>query len=70
MGQYPEHKDLFRKLSHCTLRDVKITNPFWTYCLNFDYGKHPESRDIYDKPNGLVTVSGLYEGYVRIGPAS
>ena len=63
---HPEHREQFWQLSYCTLRDVKITNPFWTYCSNFDYGKRPESRSRDEKPDGWVTASGLYEGYVRI----
>lgn len=63
---HPEPLDKFRELSHCTLRDVKISNPFWTYCPNFEYGKHPESRDINAAPRGRISSSGLYEGYVRI----
>lgn len=63
---HPEQRDRFGELSRCTLRDVKITNPFWTYCNNFGYGKHPESRDKNEKPKGWITGSGLYEGYVRI----
>jgi len=63
---HPEQYDLFWKLSYCTLRGVKITSPFWTYCVNFNYGKVPETRNIEDTPTGWITSSGLYEGYVRI----
>jgi len=52
--------------SHCTLRDVKITKPFWTYCGNFSYGENPETRNREETPRGWITASGLYEGYVRI----
>jgi hypothetical protein len=63
---HPEHRDRFSQLSFCTLRDVKISNPFWTYCHNFGYGKHPERRDRNQAPIGWISASGLYEGYVRI----
>lgn len=63
---HPEQFDRFRELSYCTLRDVKITNAFWTYCKNFEYGKHPENRNKVEQPKGWITASGLYEGYVRI----
>jgi len=63
---HPEQRERFWQLSQCTLRDVKITNPFWTYCQNFGYGKHPESRHSKEQPKGWITASGLYEGYVRI----
>lgn len=63
---HPEHRGKFWELSSCTLRGIKITNPFWTYCRNFEYGKHPESRNQFATPKGSVTASGLYEGYVRI----
>ena len=63
---HPEQRERFWQLSCCTLRDVKITNPFWTYCRNFVYGKHPETRNRGDMPTGWIYASGLYEGYVRI----
>lgn len=63
---HPEQRELFWQLSYCTLRDVKITNPFWTYCRNFGYGKHPETRNKEEHPKGWISASGLYEGYVRI----
>jgi len=63
---HPEDPTRFWELSHCTLRDVDITNPFWTYCRNFGYGKHPASRNQEEAPSGWITSSGLYEGYVRI----
>ena len=62
----PEKTEEFWKISYCTLRDVNITNPFWTYCPNFNYGKNPENRNKSEKPNGWITSSGLFEGYVRI----
>ena len=63
---HPDQHERFGQLSYCTLRNVKITNPFWTYCRNFAYGKHPELRNKEEKPEGCITASGLYEGYVRI----
>lgn len=63
---HPEQGKMFWDLSYCTLRNIKITNPFWTYCDNFDYGKRPETRNQDEQPIGHVTASGLYEGYVRI----
>ncbi|MBC8256410.1 MAG: hypothetical protein H8E85_03795 [Candidatus Marinimicrobia bacterium] len=62
----PERTEEFWELSHCTLRDVNISNPFWTYCSNFNYGKNPEKRNLSEKIIGFITASGLYEGYVRI----
>lgn len=63
---HPEQRDRFWQLSYCTLRNVKIANPFWTYCDNFGYGKHPELRNQAETPVGWISASGLYEGYVRI----
>ncbi len=63
---HPEQQELFWELSYCTLRDINITNPFWTYCSNFSYGKHPEKRDQNEQPISWMSTSGLYEGYVRI----
>jgi|TARA_B100001971_G_C18139588_1_gene509624 hypothetical protein len=62
----PEKTEEFWKISYCTLRDINITNPFWTYCSNFIYGKKPEERNKSENPIGWITASGLYEGYVRI----
>ena len=53
---HPDQREKFWALCHCTLRNVHITNPFWTYCGNFYYGKI----------QGWIFASGLYEGYVRI----
>ncbi|MEQ9455607.1 MAG: hypothetical protein RLN76_13575 [Phycisphaeraceae bacterium] len=63
---HPEDPRKFWKLSHCTLRDVNINNPFWTYCNNFTYGKRPETRLHDESPKGWIFASGLFEGYVRI----
>ena len=63
---HPQQRERFWELSHCTLRNVKIAEPFWTYCGNFGYGKTPETRDATQTPIGWITSSGLYEGYVRI----
>ena len=62
MGQTLTQDDIARlrwEKSHCTLRDVKITRPMWTYCENvfLNTGK---------LPLGWIYASGLYEGYVRI----
>ena len=63
---HPEQRKKFWDLSYCTLREVNITNPFWTYCRNFTYGKRPEERDQTAELKGGISASGLYEGYVRI----
>ena len=62
----PTKEDEFWYLSCCSLRDLNITNPFWTYCNNFVYGKNPELRNKSEEIKGTITSSGLYEGYVRI----
>jgi hypothetical protein len=49
--------------SYCTLRAVKITNPFWTYCANYS---HDRAKIPGAVPRGWIFASGLYEGYVRI----
>ena len=65
---HPNKFQEFFELSHCSLRDVEInTQPFWTYCDNFGYGKKPELRDTKQEIKGYITSSGLYEdGYCRI----
>lgn len=63
---HPDQPRRFLEFSHCTLRDVKITCSFWTYCQNFVYGKHAEERNDADAPVGWISASGLYEGLVRI----
>ena len=61
-----EQRERFVQLSYCTLRDVKITNPLWTYCRNFGDGEHPADRHTGETPRGWISAHGLYEGYVRI----
>lgn len=63
---HPDQSDRFWKLSHCTLRNLRIINTFWTYCHNFRYGKHLVDGNEDISPEGWVYASGLYEGYVRI----
>jgi len=62
----PEQPRRFWQLSYCALRNVKIANPFWTYCVNFSYYKHSEARRRIEVPVGWISACGLYEGYVRI----
>ena len=63
----PSERVKFWSASHCTLRDVNITNPFWTYCRNYLHGRLEDMGDKAPaKPIGWVMANGLYEGYVRI----
>lgn len=59
-------KERFWAESFCTLRDIKITNPFWTYCRNFtspNQSPDPKTTTII----GPAFASGLFEGwYCRI----
>lgn len=59
------HDDHFWASSFCTLRDVKITKPFWTYCDNY-FSPWPPEPGKAEEPIGWIYASGLYEGYVRI----
>ena len=63
---HPQDRYRFWDLSYCTLRNLKVGNPFWTYCDNFRYGKTLPSKDETEALEGPITGSGLYEGYVRI----
>lgn len=63
---HPDLQERFWETSFCTVRDLKITNPFWTYCRNFRYGKPLPPPGERGTPTGWVFGSGLYEGYVRI----
>jgi hypothetical protein len=49
--------------SYCTLRFVKLTKPFWTYCANYS---HDAPKILGAKATGWIFASGIYEGYVRI----
>jgi hypothetical protein len=50
---------------YCALRNIKIPNPFWTYCDNFRYGQ-PNSED-KEEITKWIFANGLYEGsYERI----
>jgi hypothetical protein len=53
----------FWDASFCTLRSVRVGNPYWTYCANFTHGLAPAALPPLKGP---VFASGLYEGYVRI----
>jgi hypothetical protein len=66
---YPFNDDQmkrFYQLSYCTLRDVKITSPFWTYCDNFRSEEELSDQTKKVKIIGWIFANGLYEGYVRI----
>ena len=52
----------FMRRSWCSLRDVNIDRPHWTYCANA--ASHPPAEAC--EPKGWIKSSGLYEGYVRI----
>jgi len=61
----PEQKEKFWVLPFCTLRDIKIPNPFWTYCDNFQYDL-PDPQ-IKEEIKGWIFANALYEGaYMRI----
>lgn len=64
----PQDWDRFWDISHCTLRDVRISNPFWTYCDNFRYEEKPESIiNKSEESRGWIKTNGMYEkGYTRI----
>jgi hypothetical protein len=65
---YTDELDRFCDLSFCTLRQVNITDPFWTYCHNwFPSGSDRDISEILSQePIGWISKSGLYEGYVKI----
>jgi len=56
----------FWDTSHCTLRDLRIRDPFWTYCDNFRHGKVLPSADEKEEIQGPVFGGGLEGGYARI----
>jgi hypothetical protein len=62
-GKAESDRQEFWARSYCTLRLVKITVPFWTYCANYS---HDDSRIPGAVPRGWIFASGVYEGYVRI----
>ena len=64
--QKTEQHIRFRKQNHCTLRDVSIRNPFWTYCRNFADAYWPGLPRRDGQLNGPIFKGGLFEGYVRI----
>jgi hypothetical protein len=63
---HPEHRERFWQLSYCTLRKVRVTAPYWSCCPNFHYGNQPVGKPCGETPTAWITISGLYEGYVRI----
>ena len=62
---HPENPDRFWEISYCTLREVRIKNPFWTYCDNFRYGKTLPNPEETEEAIGWIHGSGLYEGSYR-----
>ena len=67
--QLNEQFDNFCNLSFCTLRQVNITHPFWTYCFNFtprEFINHGTLTVPAQEPQGRISASGLYEGYAKI----
>jgi len=62
-GKGESDHQVFWGRSYCTLRSVKITEPFWTYCANYS---HDESKIRGVVAKGWIFASGIYEGYVRI----
>jgi len=63
----PEERDkLFREMCHCFIRDVRINDPYWTYCDNYFYfrDRNPPGDDTV--PKGPIFISGIYEGFTRI----
>lgn len=59
-----------RELNYCSIRNINIRKPFWTYCANWrQYGMkgvNPYGHYFGKVPYGPVYSSGIYEGYVRI----
>ncbi len=66
IDQPAERDKLFYLLCHCTLRDVKITDPYWTYCRNYFYFMDRSSPPEDMQTKGWILASGLDEGYSRI----
>jgi hypothetical protein len=62
-GKGESERQGFWDRSYCTLRSVKITVPFWTYCANYSHDKSCVPGAV---AKGWIFASGLYEGYVRI----
>lgn len=56
----------FAEKSFCTLRGVRITNPFWTYCRNFQSGPPVEPAEEQPVPHGWVYAAGMEHEYSRI----
>ena len=62
-----DQKEKFIILSHCTLRDVNITIPVWTYSRNnhaYD-DTPPLAKTEREEPIGWIYAMGI-EGYRRI----
>ena len=59
-----KHVDL---LNHCLLRNVNITNSYWTYCDNYFHILDRDTPSVDEHPKRSIFSNGLfYEGYVRI----
>src|SRR5665648_32170 len=66
IDQPEERRKLFEQLCYCTLRDVKITIPRWTYCANYFYYLDKRSSPEDEQPKGWIKACGISDGYARI----
>lgn len=67
IGIEPGQEKLFLAASHCTLRDLNITIPFYTYCSSFRSYAWSEDVKVGKQPVGWVYAGGIYEKkYCRI----
>lgn len=63
---HPSMRERFLQLSRCSLREVPVRNPFWTYCQNFHYGELDVALRDDKQIKGPIFARGLYEAYFRI----
>jgi DNA-directed RNA polymerase subunit A" len=61
-----DRREEFRRISFCILRDIKITDPFKTYCKNFQYGNRTPDPLHKVKIDRWIFINGLNEGDVKI----
>jgi hypothetical protein len=59
IDQPEEREKLFRELCHCIIRDVKISDPYWTYCDNYFYFRDHNPPGDDTLPIGPIFLVGL-----------
>lgn len=65
---HPDDAEGFFELSHCTLREVGIGEPFWTWCEQFTCHEWPDMHGLRERPLGWIWATGVYSSDGECSP--